>query len=200
MRIRHTLAPLYDQPSQSRYNTIQTGKKTNTRLTNLSPVTGRRPQRPKNNQSNPLYDHTPTHMRNLRVSPSKKRTNQQRPHRSAKLSPIPQSPSTTSLFPSLTSKLPKLFNPMTIVAVTARNTSVLYRTASVAARTRRKNEMFSLAGVLSNRGAAAPLSTKFFATPTLSLQLIEERPPSKYGMRLTMVPLYMLWGFRISER
>jgi hypothetical protein len=41
------------------------------------------------------------------------------------------------------------------------------------------------------RGAAPPPSRKFIETPDEPPLLVDAKPPSKYGARLTAVPLYM---------
>lgn len=52
-------------------------------------------------------------------------------------------------------------------------------------------EFVPLAGMFINSGAAPPSSKKFCATPLEPPALVEARPPSKYGSRLTSVPLYV---------
>jgi hypothetical protein len=50
-------------------------------------------------------------------------------------------------------------------------------------------DVVSLAGMLMLSGAAPPPSRKFTETPALPPELVEVKPPSKYGARLTAVPL-----------
>lgn len=50
-------------------------------------------------------------------------------------------------------------------------------------------EVLSSAGMLMLSGAAPPPSRKFTEVPALPPVLVEAKPPSKYGARLTSVPL-----------